>query len=75
MTATTAKGILPDSKGEGKRKQLSKVHEAKLVAALAKWRPSLSDEERQALKERLGRPKRHAGTRYRPVRNATGSPG
>lgn len=52
MTATTAKGILPDSTGKGKRKQLSKAHKAKLVSALAKWRASLSDEDREALKER-----------------------
>ena len=59
MTATTAKGILPETKGndqpapgQRKRKPLSRAHKAKLVSALEKWRASLSDEQRQALKER-----------------------
>ena len=53
--ATTANGILPRTGKEGhppSRKPMSKAHKAKLRAALANWRASLTDEEREALKER-----------------------
>lgn len=52
--ATTAKSIVPDTrpKGQKRRKPLSKATKAKLAAALANWRASLTDEDRAALAER-----------------------
>jgi hypothetical protein len=49
--ATTAKTIVPESQPKG-RKALSKAHKAKLAAALAEWRASLTEEDRAALRER-----------------------
>ena len=53
--ATTAKSIVPDTKAQGqkRRKPLSKAHKAKLAAALANWRASLTDEDRAAQAERM----------------------
>jgi hypothetical protein len=52
--ATTAKGIVPAPKAKGQkvRKPMTKQHKAKLVAALANWRASMTDEERAELAER-----------------------
>ncbi len=52
--ATTAKRIVPDPKpkDQKQRKPLSRAHKAKLVAALAKWRTGLTDEEPAELAER-----------------------
>jgi hypothetical protein len=51
--ATTAKSIVPAPKAKGQkaRKPMTKQHKAKLVAALANWRVSLTDEDREALAE------------------------
>jgi hypothetical protein len=48
--ATTAKSIVPAPKDKGQkaRKPMTKQHKAKLVAALANWRASLTDEDRAA---------------------------
>jgi hypothetical protein len=50
--ATTAKTIVPAHTASGqKRKPMTKQHKAKLVAGLATWRASLTDDERAELAE------------------------
>jgi len=44
--ATTAKTIVPDKPKT--KKPISKAHKAKLAAALANWRASLTDKDREA---------------------------
>ncbi|HEX7066594.1 MAG TPA: hypothetical protein VF295_00180 [Candidatus Limnocylindria bacterium] len=54
MATTTETGIVPDKGKRGhRRKPLSKAQKAKLAASLAKWRASLTDEDRAALSERM----------------------
>lgn len=46
--ATTATRIVPDTRPKGQKarpKPLSKAHKAKLAAALATWRASLTEED------------------------------